>query len=54
MTKHDFLIKRIFRKNCFTSDYFKGCLDVLLMQDAEDLEWIQTAIKTLHGADPGV
>ncbi|XP_011504850.1 PREDICTED: ion transport peptide-like [Ceratosolen solmsi marchali] len=40
------------RKNCFTSDYFKGCLDVLLLQD--EMEWIQTSIKQLHGADPGV
>ncbi|XP_023287835.1 ion transport peptide-like [Orussus abietinus] len=40
------------RKNCFTSDYFKGCLDVLLLQD--EMEQIQTWIKQLHGADPGV
>ncbi|XP_015513537.1 ion transport peptide-like isoform X1 [Neodiprion pinetum] len=39
-------------KNCFTSDYFKGCLDVLLLQD--EMEEIQTWIKQLHGADPGV
>ncbi|XP_067002617.1 ion transport peptide-like isoform X3 [Anabrus simplex] len=40
------------RKNCFTTDYFKGCLDVLLLQD--EMEKIQTWIKQLHGADPGV
>lgn len=40
------------RKNCFTSDYFKGCLDVLLLQD--EVEKIQTWIKQLHGAEPGV
>ncbi|XP_063227468.1 ion transport peptide-like [Bacillus rossius redtenbacheri] len=40
------------RKNCFTSDYFKGCIDVLLLQD--DMEKIQGAIKQLHGGDPEV
>ncbi|XP_063978055.1 ion transport peptide-like isoform X1 [Diachasmimorpha longicaudata] len=40
------------RKNCFTSDYFKSCLDVLLLQD--EMEQIQIWIKQLHGADPGV
>ncbi|XP_014213118.1 crustacean hyperglycemic hormones A* isoform X2 [Copidosoma floridanum] len=40
------------RKNCFTTDYFKGCLDVLLLED--EMEWIKTSIKQLHGADPGV
>nr|UES72911.1 ion transport-like protein [Carausius morosus] len=40
------------RKNCFTSDYFKACVDVLLLQD--DMEKIQAAIKQLHGGDPQV
>ncbi|XP_014234536.1 A-agglutinin anchorage subunit [Trichogramma pretiosum] len=40
------------RNNCFTSEYFKGCMDVLLLQDEEAK--IQQAIKILHGADPGV
>lgn len=40
------------RKECFTSDYFKGCLDVLLLTD--EVEKIQMWIKQLHGADPGV
>ncbi|KAK2588855.1 hypothetical protein KPH14_001723 [Odynerus spinipes] len=40
------------RKNCFTTDYFKGCLDVLLLTD--EMEKIQMWIKQLHGADPGV
>ncbi|XP_014274474.1 ion transport peptide-like isoform X1 [Halyomorpha halys] len=40
------------RKNCFTTDYFKGCLDVLLLQD--EMENIQTWIKQLHGAEPEV
>ncbi|XP_039277956.1 ion transport peptide-like isoform X2 [Nilaparvata lugens] len=38
------------RRDCFTSDYFKGCIDVLLLQD--EMENIQTWIKQLHGADP--
>nr|QQW38912.1 prepro-ion transport peptide-like variant 2 [Lygus hesperus] len=37
------------RKNCFTTDYFKGCIDVLLLQD--EMEHIQSWIKQLHGAD---
>lgn len=40
------------RKNCFTTDYFKGCLDVLLLHD--EMEKIQTWIKQLHGAEPSV
>ncbi|XP_014482557.1 PREDICTED: ion transport peptide-like [Dinoponera quadriceps] len=40
------------KKNCFTTDYFKGCLDVLLLSD--EVEKIQMWIKQLHGADPGV
>ncbi|XP_075216159.1 ion transport peptide isoform X2 [Lycorma delicatula] len=40
------------RKDCFTSDYFKGCIDVLLLQD--ELQDIQSWIKTIHGADPNV
>lgn len=45
-------VSLIFRKNCFTTDYFKGCLDVLLLTD--EMEKIQMWIKQLHGADPGV
>ncbi|XP_051175032.1 ion transport peptide-like isoform X1 [Leptopilina boulardi] len=40
------------KKNCFTSDYFKGCVEVLQLED--EMEQIQTSIKQLHGADPGV
>uniref|UniRef100_A0A1B6DZ35 Ion transport peptide-like protein n=1 Tax=Clastoptera arizonana TaxID=38151 RepID=A0A1B6DZ35_9HEMI len=45
-------LHQLCRKQCFTSDYFKGCLDVLLLQD--EMEKIQTWIKQLHGADPNV
>ncbi|XP_054278289.1 ion transport peptide-like isoform X1 [Macrosteles quadrilineatus] len=45
-------LHQLCRKNCFTSDYFKGCLDVLLLQD--EMENIQTWIKQLHGAEPEV
>ncbi|XP_014256377.1 ion transport peptide-like isoform X2 [Cimex lectularius] len=38
------------RKNCFTSVYFKGCIEVLLLQD--EMENIQSWIKQLHGAEP--
>ncbi|XP_018327517.1 ion transport peptide-like isoform X1 [Agrilus planipennis] len=40
------------RRNCFTTDYFKGCLDVLQLQD--EMEQFQLMIKHLHGAEPGV
>ncbi|RZC33292.1 ion transport peptide [Asbolus verrucosus] len=40
------------RKNCFTTDYFKGCLETLQLSDEETQ--IQTWIKQLHGAEPGV
>ncbi|XP_059485062.1 ion transport peptide-like isoform X3 [Neocloeon triangulifer] len=38
------------RKECFTTHYFKGCVDSLMLQD--DLEDIQSWIKQLHGAAP--
>ncbi|XP_057328311.1 ion transport peptide-like isoform X2 [Microplitis mediator] len=40
------------RKDCFTTYYFKGCVETLLMQD--EIEQFKMAIKQLHGADPGV
>lgn len=40
-----------FRKNCFTTDYFKGCIEAL--QYTDEMEQIQTWIKQLHGAEPG-
>ncbi|XP_069681483.1 ion transport peptide-like [Periplaneta americana] len=40
------------RNNCFTSDYFKSCLEVLLLKD--EMDKYQTWIKQLHGAAPGV
>ncbi|KAJ9587004.1 hypothetical protein L9F63_019401 [Diploptera punctata] len=39
------------RQDCFTTDYFKGCMDVLL---EDDIEKYQSWIKQLHGADPGL
>lgn len=39
-------------KNCFTTDYFKGCLETLQLSD--EMEEIQSWIKQLHGAEPGV
>lgn len=40
------------RKDCFTTDYFKGCVEVL--QETDELELFKTYIKQLHGADPGI
>ncbi|XP_049877125.1 CHH-like protein isoform X1 [Pectinophora gossypiella] len=40
------------RKDCFTTDYFKGCVEVL--RETDQLELFKTYIKQLHGADPGI
>ncbi|CAG9563741.1 unnamed protein product [Danaus chrysippus] len=40
------------RQDCFTTDYFKGCVEVL--QETDQLELFKTYIKQLHGADPGI
>ncbi|KAJ1531050.1 hypothetical protein ONE63_005880 [Megalurothrips usitatus] len=40
------------RRNCFTTDYFKGCVESLMME--EEIDNIQIWIKQLHGADPGI
>ncbi|XP_026463665.1 ion transport peptide-like [Ctenocephalides felis] len=38
------------KKECFTTDYFKGCMESLQLND--EIELIQTYIKQLHGAEP--
>lgn len=38
------------RADCFTSDYFKGCVEALLLN--ENLDTYKKYIKHLHGADP--
>ncbi|XP_013137349.1 PREDICTED: ion transport peptide-like isoform X1 [Papilio xuthus] len=40
------------RKDCFTTDYFKGCVEVL--QETDQLELFKEYIKKLHGADPKI
>ncbi|CAG9795505.1 unnamed protein product [Diatraea saccharalis] len=40
------------RQDCFTTDYFKGCVEVL--QETDQLELFKTYIKQIHGADPGI
>ncbi|XP_026683192.1 ion transport peptide-like isoform X1 [Diaphorina citri] len=45
-------IHTLCRKDCFTSDYFKGCLEVLRLTDESDS--IQADIMQLHGVDPGL
>nr|XP_008195066.1 PREDICTED: ion transport peptide isoform X1 [Tribolium castaneum]XP_008195067.1 PREDICTED: ion transport peptide isoform X1 [Tribolium castaneum]XP_008195068.1 PREDICTED: ion transport peptide isoform X1 [Tribolium castaneum]XP_008195069.1 PREDICTED: ion transport peptide isoform X1 [Tribolium castaneum]ABN79657.1 ion transport peptide isoform A [Tribolium castaneum] len=39
------------RKNCFTTDYFKGCIDTLQRSDEE--AQIQLWIKQIRGAELG-
>ncbi|CAH1365221.1 hypothetical protein MTP99_001518 [Tenebrio molitor] len=39
------------RKNCFTTDYFKGCLETLQLSDEE--AQIQLWIKQIRGAELG-
>lgn len=52
MTKNNDTIACSGRQDCFTTDYFKGCVEVL--QETDKLELFKTYIKQLHGADPGV
>jgi hypothetical protein len=40
-----------YRKNCFTTDYFKGCLETLQLSDEE--AQIQLWIKQIRGAELG-
>ncbi|KAL1462380.1 hypothetical protein WDU94_014218 [Cyamophila willieti] len=40
-------IHTLCRKDCFTSDYFKGCVDVLQLTDEADS--LQADIMQLHG-----
>ncbi|KAJ8717466.1 hypothetical protein PYW08_005865 [Mythimna loreyi] len=38
------------RKDCFTTKYFKGCVEVL--QETDQLETFKEYIRELHGAPP--
>ncbi|CAF4788128.1 unnamed protein product [Pieris macdunnoughi] len=40
------------RKDCFMTDYFKGCVEVL--QETDQLEIFKKYIIQLNGADPGI
>lgn len=37
-------------KNCFTTGYFKGCLETLQLSD--EMEQVKEWIKQIHGAPP--
>lgn len=41
-----------FRKQCFTTDFFKGCLEALQLQD--EVNAIKSYIKLVNGADPNI
>ncbi|XP_044740704.1 ion transport peptide-like isoform X1 [Chrysoperla carnea] len=43
-------LHRLCREQCFTSDYFVGCVQSLQLDD--ELEQYKTWIKQLHGAEP--
>lgn len=45
-------IHSLCRRDCFTTDYFKGCLEVLCLTD--EMESVNADIMHLHGVDPGV
>ncbi|XP_018574387.1 ion transport peptide-like isoform X3 [Anoplophora glabripennis] len=45
-------IHSLCRQDCFTTKFFKGCIDTLQLSD--EMEQIKSWIKQLHGADPGV
>ncbi|XP_059352356.1 CHH-like protein isoform X2 [Daphnia carinata] len=36
------------RKNCFTTNYFKGCLDALLINDEKDIQRVMKDISIIH------
>lgn len=36
------------RKNCFTTNYFKGCLDALLITDEKDIQRVMKDISIIH------
>lgn len=38
----------VIRKNCFTTNYFKGCLDALLINDEKDIERVMKDISVIH------
>ncbi|XP_055308464.1 ion transport peptide-like isoform X1 [Sitodiplosis mosellana] len=40
------------KKRCFTTDYFKGCLDALQLTD--EIEKIKNYIKQVNGAQPPI
>jgi hypothetical protein len=41
-----------FRKQCFTTEFFKGCLEALQLQD--EVNAIKSYIKLVNGADPNI
>ncbi|KAH0998556.1 hypothetical protein HUJ04_001367 [Dendroctonus ponderosae] len=43
-------IRFSYRKNCFTTAYFKGCLETLQLTD--EMEQVKDWIKQIHGAPP--
>lgn len=40
------------RKQCFTTEFFKGCLEALQLQD--EVNAIKSYIKLVNGADPNL
>ncbi|XP_041984550.1 CHH-like protein isoform X1 [Aricia agestis] len=40
------------RDGCFTTEYFKGCVEVL--QEQENLDQFKKYINIIHGADPKI
>lgn len=52
MNNEFYFHKKKTRKRCFTTDYFKGCLDALQLSD--EIETIKTYIKQVNGAQPPV
>ncbi|KAI9564886.1 putative ion transport peptide-like precursor [Daphnia sinensis] len=36
------------RKNCFTTNYFKGCLDALLINDEKNIQSFMKDISIIH------
>ncbi|XP_055916086.1 ion transport peptide-like [Eupeodes corollae] len=43
-------VHRLCKKNCFTTDYFKACVEALHL--GEEVEALKTYVKTINGAAP--
>lgn len=48
--KIKFYLKKKYRKQCFTTEFFKGCMEALQLHD--EVNVIKSYIKIVNGAEP--